>query len=442
MTTIQELTTNLSQTEDMHERETLSKQLTEAIRKQDILWAAFCPATKHYFLAQEENQITAYLFSSEELCLDFKEQMKKRHIMLEALKNEEQHRMFLFAELFRCGVTQIVLDSAENYFAVPLFALMPVPDYSNLPLVQRPVLNPAVTGKLLLLMQDMRWGRADGNTELDALQEIYHSPFLHPFKAGENGEPDEAGVYQMPDGGSLFMIFTDLYSLKTANPAEYARAKIVRFADLHQLLTEHPEKTGIIINPGSGAPMLLDMQLLELTQKAAEGDLSEVTVRSMNENSGRVIVTKPEMPNHDMINHITDYVKDKKIIHRIWLRTIRKEEEIRPHYLIIIDWMDGIEKEQRKQIRKEISEVAMPFARGLHIEYVSYHYEHGKAWTGSSEPFYIAETPETAQTADNAEIPETPENTETKTPAPQNAEPKKETPKKKGFFSGLFGKKS
>ena len=67
----------------------------------------------------------------------------------------------------------------------------------------------------------------------------------------------------------------------------------------------------------------------------------------------------------------------------------------------------------------------MPFARGLHIEYVSYHYDHGKAWTGSSEPFYAAEIPE-----------------EPKTSAEETAEPQKEPPKKKGLFSGLFGKKS
>ena len=292
MTTIQELTVKLSQTADPKERETLGNQIISGMKEQETLWAAFCPATKHYFLAQEENQLTAYLFSAEETCQAFVNEMRRRHIILEVLANKKEHRMFLFAELFRCGITQIVIDSAEDYFAVSLNALMPIPDYSQLPLVQRPVLNPVVTGKLLLLMQDMRWGRADGNTELDALQEIYHSPFLHPFKPGENGAPDENGVYQLPDnGGSLFMIFTDMYSLKSAEPKEYPAAKIVRFADLHKMLTDNPDKMGIIINPGSGAPMLLDMQLLELTQKSAEGDLSEVTVRSMNKDSGKIIVT-------------------------------------------------------------------------------------------------------------------------------------------------------
>ncbi|MBR7085236.1 MAG: enhanced serine sensitivity protein SseB C-terminal domain-containing protein, partial [Oscillospiraceae bacterium] len=226
--------------------------------------------------------------------------------------------------------------------------------------------------------------------------------------------------------GSLFMVFTDMVSLQLASPAGYPQAKIVRFAEMHEMLTSNPDKTGIIINPGSGAPMLLDLQLLELTQKSAEGDFSGIEVRSMNEDSGKLIVTKPEMPPDDMMNHITEYVKEKDIVKRIWLRTIRKEEEIRPHYLIIIEWMDGIEKEQRKQIRREISEIALPFARGLHIEYVSYHYDHGKAWTGSSEPFYIAELPEP-----EISVPQ---------PEAENKE-KKEAPKKKGFF-GLFGKKS
>ncbi len=424
MTTIHELTVKLSQTADPKEREPLENQFISMMREQENLWAAFCPATKHYFLAQEDNQLTAYLFSTEESCQTFVDEMRKRHIILKVLVNKKEHRMFLFAELFRCGITQIVIDSAEDYFAVPLNVLMPIPDYSKIPLVQRPVLNPVVTGKMLLLMQDMRWGRADGNTELDALQEIYHSPFLHPFKPGENGAPDENGIYQLPDnGGSLFMIFTDMYSLKSAELKEYPTAKIVRFADLHKMLTENPDKTGIIINPGSGAPMLLDMQLLELTQKAAEGDLSEVTVRSMNENSGKIIVTKPEMPPHDMMNHITEYLNQSQTVKRAWLRTIRKEEDIRPHYLIILEWKDDIEKPQRKEIRREVSQVAMPFARGLHIEYVSYHYDQGKEWTGSSEPFYVNETP--------AE----PEKT-----APELQQEKKETPKKKGLF-GLFSKK-
>ena len=426
METIQELTLSLSQTENQEERIDISKKIINLLRTQDAIWVTFCPATKHYFLANEENQLTAYLFSTEEACQAFVDQMRQRHIILEAQKNEKELRMALFGELFRCGITQTVIDSAENYFAVPLNELIAIPDYSNLPLVQRPVLNPTVTGKLLLLMQEIRWGRADGNTELDALQEIYHSPFFHPFKAAEGEEPEKAGVYDMPDGGSLFMVFTDLLSLQLASPEGYPQAKIVRFAEMHQMLTSNPEKAGIIINPGSGAPMLLDLQLLELTQKSAEGDFSGIEVRSMNENSGKIIVTKPEMPPDDMMNHITDYVKEKDIVKRIWLRTIRKEEEIRPHYLIIIEWMDGIEKEQRKQIRREISEVALPFARGLHIEYVSYHYDHGKAWTGSSEPFYIAELPEPEISVSEPEA----ENTE-----------KKEAPKKKGFFR-LFGKKS
>ncbi len=435
MTTIQELTAQLSQTEEIEKRKELAQQIIDLFRKQETIWAAFCPATKHYFLAQEENQITAYLFSTEQACLDFKEQMRKRHIMLEVLKNEAEHRMFLFAELFRCGVMQIVLDSAENYFAIPLPMLMPIPDYSKMPLVHRPVLNPTVTGKLLLLMQDMRWGRADGNTELDALQEIYHSPFLHPFRQATETDPEAPGIYQMPDGGSLFMVFTDLHSLKAANPTDYPAARIVRFADMHRLLTENPDKTGIIINPGSGAPMLLDLQLLELTQKAAEGDLSEVTVRSMNADSGKIIVTKPEMPNQDLMNHITEYIQDKDVINRVWLRTIRKEEEIRPHYLIIIDWKPGIEKEQRKAIRNEISDAALPFARGLHLEYVSYHNENGKNWTGSSEPFYDV-TPAQEAPAPEVKQEETPVQEQ-----PPQEQPKKEQPKKKGFFSALFGKK-
>ena len=71
MTTIHELTVKLSQTADPKEREPLENQFISMMREQENLWAAFCPATKHYFLAQEDNQLTAYLFSTEESCQTF-----------------------------------------------------------------------------------------------------------------------------------------------------------------------------------------------------------------------------------------------------------------------------------------------------------------------------------------------------------------------------------
>ncbi|MDE5754788.1 MAG: SseB family protein, partial [Oscillospiraceae bacterium] len=307
METIQELIAQLNQaTEESQDsqRITLTEQLMTAVKNQEKLWAAFCPATKHYFLAQEHQQITAYLFSEEAYYENFLIEMRKKHIILERMENLKKHRMFLFAELYRCGVTQVAIDSEENHAIISLRSLIPIPDYSKLPLVQRPVLNPTVTGKILCLMQDVRYGRADGNTELNVLQEIYHSAFFHPVKAASGDQPEENGIYQLPDGQKFFMIFTDLYSLKQFHPENYTQAKIVRFADLKKMLAEQTEIKTIIINPGSGTPMLLDAQLLEVAEKSASGLLEEMPVRTMNENAGKVVITKPELTPVVMIDQI------------------------------------------------------------------------------------------------------------------------------------------
>lgn len=394
MSKIQELIAQLNQTTEESERVSFTEQLVSLLKTQEQLWGAFCPATKHYFLAQEQNQITAYIFSEQEYFEAFSMEMRKKHMILDVIENKAKHRMFLFAELYRCGVTQIVINSEQEHAMIHLHSLIPVPDYSKLPLVQRPVLNPTVTGKILCLMQDVRFGRADGNMELDVLQEIYHSAFFQPVKLATEQAPEETGIYQLPDGKQLFMIFTDLYSLKQASPEAYPAAKIARFGDLQQLLATHPEITGIIINPGSGSAMLLDAQLLEIAEKSASGILDNIVVRNMNENAGKVVITKPEITPHDMIQHINDILKENAVVKTAYLRNIRREEDIRPHYLIILDWNDTATKEEKSEIQKKIAEAVLPYARGLDIEYISYDSAVGKEWTGSAEPFYETKKPD------------------------------------------------
>ncbi|MDE7121752.1 MAG: enhanced serine sensitivity protein SseB [Oscillospiraceae bacterium] len=422
MATIQELITKLNQTTEESQRMEFTQQLVSAIKNQEQLWAAFCPATKHYFLAQEHQQITAYVFSEESYYENFTFEMRKKRIILEKLENPRKQRMFLFAELYRCGVTQIAIDSEEEPIMIPLQMLIPVPDYSKLPLVQRPVLNPTVTGKILCLMQDVRFNRADGNTELDVLQEIYHSAFLHPVRSATEDKPEENGIYQFPEGQKLFMLFTDLYSLKQFDPKDYPQLKIARFADMQEMLKKNPDVMAIIINPGSGAPMLLDLQLLEVAEKSASGILENTVIRSMNENAGKVVITKPELTPVSMIDAICSVLKETELVKKAYLRNIRREEEIRPHYLVILDWNGAVSKEEKTQIHRKIAEAAMPYARGLDIEYLAYDSAVGKEWTGNAEPIYDLKSESESEHSEKTE----------------NAT-EKAKPKKKGFL--FFGKK-
>ncbi|MDE6088475.1 MAG: enhanced serine sensitivity protein SseB, partial [Oscillospiraceae bacterium] len=247
----------------------------------------------------------------------------------------------------------------------------------------------------LCLMQDVRFNRADGNTELNVLQEIYHSPFLHPVCSATEDKPEENGIYQFPDGQKLFMLFTDLYSLKQFDPKDYPQVKIVRFADMQGMLKERPDVMAIIINPGSGAPMLLDSQLLEAAEKSASGILENTHIRNMNENAGKVVITKPELTPVSMIDHICSVLKETDLVRTAYLRNIRRDEEIRSHYLVILDWNGAVSKEEKAQVRREIAEAAMPYARGLDIEYLSYDSAVGKEWTGNAEPIYKSECAET-----------------------------------------------
>lgn len=403
MSKISELIAQLNQATEDSERISFTEQLVNLVKTQEILYGAFCPSTRHYFLAQEQKQITAYIFSEEKYYEDFAMEMRKKHIILDIMTNKQEHRMFLFAELYRCGVTQIIIDSEQEHARIRLNSLIPIPDYSKLPLVQRPVLNPLVTGKILCLMQDVRFGRADGNMELDVLQEIYHSAFFLPIKPQTVQSPEEAGIYQLPDGKKLFMIFTDLYSLKQANPVDYSKARIARFGDLQELLAKNPEVTGIIINPNSGSAMLLDAQLLEIAEKSASGILDNIIVRNLNENAGKIVITKPEVESLDMINHMCDIIKENDFVKAAYLRNIRREEDIRPHYLIILDWNDSVTKEQKLEFQEKIIKSALPYAHGLDIEYVSYDSAVGKEWTGNAEPFYTIQKSDIANKSDKKE---------------------------------------
>ncbi len=402
MSAIQELIVQLNKTKETTERKSLTDQILQLVKTQDLIWAAFCPATKHYFLAKDENQITAYLFSDQDYYQAFIDEMRKKHMILKEIENKAEHRTFLFAELYRCGVTRVVIDNEQEPVSIPLARLIPVPDYTSLPLVQRPVLNPTVTGKILCLMQDVRFNRADGNSELDVFQEIYHSAFFLPIHGQTETEPEKPGIYHSPDDNKdLLMIFTDLYSLKQANPQEYEKARIVRFGDFEKILEENKDLFGLIINPGSGAAMLLDRQLLDIAGKYASGAIDNVPVTTLNQDSGKIIVTKPEIWPQDLADQIAVVLEQKDLVNAVYLRTIRRDEEIRRHFLIVLDWNGKSTEEEKKALEIELSQAVMPYARGLNLEYIDYQNPLGKEWAGSGEPFWkrpgLVETPPPAE---------------------------------------------
>ncbi|MDE6657786.1 MAG: enhanced serine sensitivity protein SseB C-terminal domain-containing protein, partial [Oscillospiraceae bacterium] len=145
---------------------------------------------------------------------------------------------------------------------------------------------------------------------------------------------------------------------------------------------------------------LLDAQLLEIAEKSASGILDNIVVRTMNQNAGKVVITKPEVEPSDMITHVSEILKENDFVKTAYLRNIRREEEIRPHYLIILDWNRSITKQQKDQICEKITKSAFPYAHGLDIEYISYDSAVGKEWTGNAEPFYKMQEPDISSKSD------------------------------------------
>ena len=381
MPTVQELITTLRHDTPPELADEQISRIIDAVKTQDTLLAAYHTPTKHYYIVQEHAQQTAVLFTNRDSFEHFAERVMEQGGYAGAIENTKAHRKALLLDLWRCGFTRVIIDYAPEYINLHLGDLFTPPDFSALPLSERAVLDPALTGSILWLMQQIRSGKATGGMELDTLEKLYHAPLLlpvQPFHA------DGRTAYTVPvhqeEDGRYCHVFTDRREM-AASGEDVQALQIARYANLQEILAHGFDR--IAVNPDTGASLVLDAQLLRAAEQAAMGQTADYTLNAMQEMGEKVTVTDPEEIPDDLRQALVSVLQNHKEVTAAYLRVIKRDNTLRPSWLLL---HERTEDRGEKAFHQELGKAADRYLGSCDLECVSL--AKGKALLGNARPFY------------------------------------------------------
>lgn len=348
------------------------RAILNALMEQDVLWTAFSPATNNCFTSMEHGENAAYLFSEKRYFEQFQYDMLEKNFEVTAIENKKENRKMLLNDLYRCGITVLVIDNGQKYLGISLFDLMGEPSE-----MQKNSTNPSLLGKAHYFYQLVNAKYADTETELAMFHEICKANYLAPMIVSE--EKIVLPISAQPDGKQLLICFTDEFELRRCDPTGQYTVKEVNFSNL-KTMCEHTD--GLVINP-MGVNLMLDRVLLGAIANVENGSLNlpkENIVMNRNE---RIKITSADEQASEMIACVTELLKAEKDVNAAYLCMLHSASAIRPSYLFVLDTNGDME-----DLRKKIGDAAIPLANGLDLEFLSYKENAAKKLIAKEKPFY------------------------------------------------------
>ena len=381
MSSIQELITNFYQSDEEHSEES-AQAVIDAFLQKDTLMIARMPETKQFFISMESGQQTAIFFSGRDTFEKFAVYCQKGGFRVDAVEYTKDKQPLLFAELWRCGFTRIMIDFLPSFLNISLFDVFTPPDYSSKPLFYRPVIAPRMTGKILYLMQQIQTGKADGKLELDALTELYHSPFYTgAIPLNINGKRAmQISGHENADGTKTLFLFTDMKEYATVSHPAGELPSIAWYPDIQAVMNQGIQTA--VINSGSTAPLTLDMQLLKVAEQSATGQTEDFTFTSM-ENAKLSRITDIENPPQDLLKALSAELSNHQQIKSAYLRMIQTGEKLRPSYFLILEAPTAM-----KAISRMLYQTAQTYLQGHDFECTALEKPEISQLVGKSKPFY------------------------------------------------------
>jgi hypothetical protein len=226
MQTIQQLIVQYSKEKSVEEYQII----LERLKQQEILWVARFPQTNNYYLDFVNNKPAAYIFTEKDFCDQYQDYILQQMIQVTCQENEAAERMNLFGDLYRSGFEAIIIDDGQQFLGMSLFDLIEKPDFSGIPEINRPVMNPTLVRTANDFMQKLIRKSASPELEEQLFHEIYQGKYLLAMDASklkqdkineETGESviKEDSVMSFPlitnaDNKHFYGFFTDWTELR------------------------------------------------------------------------------------------------------------------------------------------------------------------------------------------------------------------------------------
>lgn len=390
METIQQLIKSY----DLKKDNQVYKQIIERLKSEESIWISFMPYTNNYYLDYESGKPAGYLFSEKQYYEEYQDYMLQQQIFVSPIESKKEQRMFMFGDLYRSGFEMIVIDNGQTHLVMSLFDVIDEPDFSNVPEINKPIMNPTLVCSANYFFQGLRSKKATKVLEENMFKEIYHAKYLMPMDASklniENKNTDdgtrvikENSIIQFPlitnkEEKNFYPFFTDWNEFKRFDKDLKYSGNIVGFEDFKAFIEQ---ADGITINP-YGVNIILTKDMLEIIDEVVNGLPQKTVIKEqVAKKDTKVLLGEPaEYPN-TMIDAICKYLKTNKKINAAYLRLMIKDDE--QSYLIVVDFTGD-----KNEVFSKIANAGTPFSNGKYLDFVPLSSDFGRDAVKDVVPFY------------------------------------------------------
>lgn len=390
METIQQIIKKFNSTKDMQ----VYSEIIERIKVEELLWISYMPYTNNYYLDFENGKPTCYIFTEKQYYDVYQDYMMQQQIFVKPVENNKEQRMLLLSDLHRSGFQMIVIDNGQTHLVMSLFDVIEKPDFSDIPEISRPIMNPTLVCAANRFFQGLRTKRVTRDMEANMFKEIYNAKYLIPLDTSkmdmekinaDNGEyvVKENSIMQFPlitnsENKSFYPFFTDWNEFRRFDKEQKFSGNIATFNDIEYFIDK---ADGISINP-YGVNITLTKEMLQVIESVAKGSPQNTVINEqVIEKDTKVMLGEPAVYPQKMIDAICKFLKDNRNINAAYLRLMIKDNE--QSYLIIVDFHGD-----KNEVFSGIANAGAPFSNGLCLDFVPLSSSFGKNAVVKVEPFY------------------------------------------------------
>lgn len=390
MDTIQQIIKKFDETKDKQ----IYHEILERLKAEESLWASYMPSTNNFYLEFENGKPTAYLFTEKQFYDVYQDYMLQRKIVVKPVEIKKEQRMIMFGEMYRSGFEMLVIDNGQTHLVMSLFDVIEKPDFSNIPEINRPIMNPTLVCAANNFFQGLNTNRVNRDMEATMFKELYHGKYLMPLDTSKmnlektnesNGESiiKEKSIMQFPcirntENKNFYPLFTDWNEFRRFDREQKFSGNIVTFNDIKFFIDQ---ADGIVINP-YGANIILKKEMIPTIESIGKGLPQDKVMREqVAEKDTKVMLGEPAEYPKEMIDAICNYLKTNKKVTAAYLRLMVKDNV--QSYLIVVDFTGD-----KNEVFSGIADAGSPYSNGKYLDFVALSSDFGKNAVKNLDPFY------------------------------------------------------
>lgn len=352
------------------------------------------PFTNNYYLDFENGKPACYIFTEKKYYDAYQDYMMQQQIIVKHVENNAEQRMLMFGDLYRSRFEMIVIDNGQTHLVTSLFDIIDKPDFSDVPEINRPIMNPTLVCAANQFFQGLSTKRVTRDMEANMFKEIYNAKYLMPLDASkmnmektnaDNGEcvVKEKSIMQFPlitnsEDKSFYPFFTDWNEFRRFDKEQKFSGNIATFEDIKYFIDK---ADGISINP-YGANITLTKDMCNVIESAAKDSPQNTVIKEqVAEKDSKVMLGEPAEYPQKMIDEICKYLKTNKNINAAYLRLMVKDNE--QSYLIVVDFSGD-----KNGVFSGIANAGVPYSNGKYLDFVPLSSSFGKGAIENVMPFY------------------------------------------------------